>query len=55
MGLTFLTLTALSLVDFLLDSVLEGFCFLLRRKVQADLTVLRPREATDKECFSNST
>lgn len=38
--LTSLTLTVLSLVDFLLDSILEGVCFLLRRKVQSDLTVL---------------
>lgn len=37
---TSLTLTGLSLADFLLDSILEGVCFLFRRKVQSDLTVL---------------
>lgn len=38
--MTSLTLTVVPLVDFLLDSVLEGVCFLLRHKVQSDLTVL---------------
>lgn len=37
---TSLTLTVLSLVDFILDSILEGVCFLLGREVQSDLTVL---------------
>lgn len=32
--------SAVSLVDFLLDSILEGFCFLLLSKVQSDLTVM---------------
>lgn len=35
-----LTLTVLSLVDFILDSILEGVCFLLGREVQSDLTVI---------------
>lgn len=38
--MTSLTLTVVSLVDFLLDSILEGVCFLLHRKVQPDLTIL---------------
>lgn len=38
--MTSLTLTVASLVDFLIDSVLESFCFLLQSKVQSDLTVL---------------
>lgn len=29
------------LVDFFLDSILEGFCFLLQSKVQSGLTVIR--------------
>lgn len=40
-AMTSLTLTVASLVDFLLDSVLEGVCFLLQSEVQAHLTVLR--------------
>lgn len=39
-GALFLVLSVLSLVDFLLDSILEGFCFPLLRKVQSDLTVI---------------
>lgn len=49
---TSLTLTVLSLVDFILDSILEGVCFLLGREVQSDLTVLIAwvkREKTDNE------
>lgn len=36
----FLFLTVVSLVDFLLDSVLEGLCFLSLREVQPHLTVI---------------
>lgn len=37
---TSLTLAVVSLVDFLHDCILKGFCFLLISKVQSDLTVL---------------
>lgn len=40
-GALFLILPVVSLVDFILDSMLESVCFLLRRKVQSDLTVIR--------------
>jgi len=40
-AMTSLTLTIVPLVDFFLDSILEGFCFLLQSKVQSGLTVLR--------------
>lgn len=36
-----LTLPVLSLADFLFDSILKSFCFLLRCKVQSDMTVLQ--------------
>lgn len=38
--MTSLTVAVLSLVNFLHDSNLKGFCFLLISKVQSDLTVL---------------
>lgn len=38
-----LTLPVEPLVDFLPNSILEGFCFLLRCKVQSDQTVLQRR------------
>lgn len=44
---TSLTLTVVSLVDFLLDSLLEGLCFLSYSKVQSNLTVLRCGRISD--------
>ena len=40
-SLTLPVVDLVSLADFILDSILENFCFLLHSKVQSDLTVLR--------------
>lgn len=44
-----LTLPVESLVDFILDSMLESFCFRLHREIQSDLTVIRSEGMKERQ------